>query len=273
MRQPRECCVCGRLVKSYTMVKNVGCMCQKHQHQWYKKGKITDPSPHSKYDLNNFIDCGDHYKIELRKPTEGYKIVGYALIDKDDYEKCKNIRWRLVEHKGALDYKDVESGEHYKGTVISLHRHIMNNPEGYVVDHKNGDTLDNRKSNLRVCSQKENVRNKTKLSNCNTSGINGVSKDNRKGRKTNWIAEIKTNYTKIYIAAYVDLEDAVYARYVAEHLLFKEFRASTNDELIKDIIKDCTNENRLKIKNKVVSRIKARLPQFEIDFNILNNLD
>ena len=272
MRQPRECCVCGRLVKSYTMVKNVGCMCQKHQHQWYEKGKITDPSPHSKYDLNNFIDCGDHYKIELRKPTEGYKIVGYALIDKDDYEKCKNIRWRLVEHKDAIDYKDVQGGSPHNNTLTSLHRFIMNNTEGYVVDHKNGDTLDNRKSNLRVCSQKENVRNKTKLSNCNTSGINGVSKDNRKGRKTNWIAEIKTNYTKINIAAYVDLEDAVYARYIAEHLLFKEFRATTNDNLIKEIIKDCTYENRTKIKDKVVSRIKARLPEFEIDYNILNGL-
>lgn len=273
MKQPRKCCICGRMVKSYAMVKNVGCMCQKHQHQWYEKGKITDPSPYSIYDLNNFIDCGDYYKIELRKPSEGYKVVGYALIDKEDYDKCKNIRWRLVEHKTALKYKDVQGGSPHNNTLTSLHRYIMGNPKDFTVDHKNGDTLDNRKSNLRLCSQKENVRNKTRLQNNNTSGITGVYRDNRKGREANWIAEIRVNDTKIYIAAYINLEDAVYARYVAEHLLFKEFRASTNDELIKDIIKDCTNENRLKIKNKVVSRIKARLSQFKIDFNILNNLD
>lgn len=272
MRQPRECCVCGRLVKSYTMVKNVGCMCQKHQHQWYEKGKITDPSPYSIHDLNNFIDCGDCYKIELRKPSEGYKIVGYALIDRDDYEKCKNIRWRLAEHKGALDYKDVQGGSPHNNTLISLHRYIMDDPKGFTVDHKNGDTLDNRKSNLRLCSQKENVRNKTKLQNNNTSGITGVYKDGKKEHKTNWIAEIRLDDAKIYIAAYVDLEDAVYARYIAEHLLFKEFRATTNDNLIKEIIKDCTYENRAKIKDKVVARIKARLPEFEIDYNILNSL-
>lgn len=57
---------------------------------------------------------------------------------------------------------------------IYLHRFIMNTPEGMDTDHINGDKLDNQKSNLRICSHGENMRNQIIRAN-NTSGYKGVS--------------------------------------------------------------------------------------------------
>ena len=56
-----------------------------------------------------------------------------------------------------------------------LSRLIMGEPKGMLVDHVNGDTLDNRRSNLRVCSKGENGRNRKVASKNNTSGFKGVS--------------------------------------------------------------------------------------------------
>lgn len=61
-----------------------------------------------------------------------------------------------------------------KPAVESLHRLIMSPPDGKVVDHINGDPLDNRRENLRVCFQSNNAKNRDKHGN-NKSGVKGVS--------------------------------------------------------------------------------------------------
>ena len=254
------CCVCGRTNTSFTQTK-IGVLCQKHSHQFYKYGKITDPTPYScQENTNEYVEHEDYYEIVLRKCTEEYRIVGSAKIDKDDYERCKLHRWRMAESKRRNHmYKEVATGSKSKGNMIDLHRFIMSAPEGYVVDHINGDTLDNRKSNLRVCKQEQNCYNKTKLDGRNTSGITGVYVDTRKGRSTNWVAEIKVAKTKIYLSAFVTIEEAVYCRYYAEQLLFGEFRPTTNDDVISEYIKDLSEEDKLQIEKKVKSRISAKL--------------
>tara|TARA_R110001583_G_C5453918_1_gene391184 strand:+ start:64 stop:663 length:600 start_codon:yes stop_codon:yes gene_type:complete len=103
----------------------------------------------------------------------------FALIDEEDYEK-------VVE---AIKYKNGKPGKWYANNVNpkygdytyafdgprrkSIHRIVMGNPEGMDIDHINGDRLDNRKENLRVCTRSQNSQNK-KLRSNSKSGFKGV---------------------------------------------------------------------------------------------------
>lgn len=73
-------------------------------------------------------------------------------LDDEDFEKYSHLVWHLSSTGYAVRRDD--------GETTRLHRLIMNCPEGLVVDHLNGDRLDCRKSNMRVCTQKDNSRNR-----------------------------------------------------------------------------------------------------------------
>lgn len=118
-------------------------------------------------------------------------------MDSKDYEKYKNENWH-VDQKGYV----------YRYKRITLHRAIMNPNKNMVIDHINGDKLDNRKNNLRVCSQKENMKNQ-KLSIKNKTGFKGVYFRND-GRRLKYTAQLKTN-GKAYVKSFITAIEA--ARY------------------------------------------------------------
>lgn len=70
-----------------------------------------------------------------------------VLLDDDDYEKYHHKKWHLLCGRYAANGHDY------------LHRLIMNAPKGMVVDHRNHNTLDCRKKNLRIVTQTENCHN------------------------------------------------------------------------------------------------------------------
>lgn len=84
----------------------------------------------------------------------------FALVDDDDYELVSNYRWH--SHRGR------NSGLCYASSNIKMHRLITNAPLGIMVDHINGDSLDNRRENLRLCTNAQNQQN--------TKGRGGTSK-------------------------------------------------------------------------------------------------
>jgi hypothetical protein len=86
-----------------------------------------------------------------------------------------------------------------------LHRKITNAKKNEVVDHINGNSLDNRRENLRICSIKQNVRN-SQISKNNKVGYKGVYIDKRRTKK--YIVNIMVDYQKIYIGAYYTAEEA-----------------------------------------------------------------
>ncbi len=91
----------------------------------------------------------------------------YAIVDDEDFERVNQFKWHLA-------VKSTYAATWIKRKKILLHIFIMNPPIGMEVDHKNGDTLDNRKKNLRICTKKQNVTNQDIHKN-NTSGYKGVS--------------------------------------------------------------------------------------------------
>jgi len=104
----------------------------------------------------------------------------HVLLDDDDYDRVvAEGKWSIIKchmrrHEVFYVRGRKPRDENGKQKTISLHRFIMDAPKGKVVDHINGDGRDNRKENLRICTQAENRRN------CNTppratSGYRGVT--------------------------------------------------------------------------------------------------
>lgn len=85
---------------------------------------------------------------------------------------------------------------------VRMHRLIAQAADGVEVDHRNGDTLDNRRSNLRICTHAENLRNRKHHSN-NTSGYKGVYQ-----KRGKWGAAIGVNYKRIHLGYFATAEEA-----------------------------------------------------------------
>lgn len=135
----------------------------------------------------------------------------FTLVDDEDFEWLNSFKWQHSHSTGNprgyakrnLNYK-VEGV--WKSTVIYLHRFLMNPPPNLQVDHINGDKLDNRRDNLRLVSQRENLINKPKRSD---------SRNRYKGISTRpsgtFYANIKVHGKYIYLGTYTTAEEAARA--------------------------------------------------------------
>ena len=131
--------------------------------QYRRYGKVLN---RTKFDPNEIILESDMAKIVLYNKN-GDKIAE-ALIDTEDIGKISSDKWCIDKNNYVKNSK-----QEY------LHRVILGAPKDMCVDHINGNTLDNRKNNLRICTNRENTSNRTKLGTNNTSGILGVRFDDR----------------------------------------------------------------------------------------------
>ena len=91
---------------------------------------------------------------------------GYTVrLDDEDYERLGGERWHVTASKTTAGKRYVYAGRFESATkkMTLMHRVITGAPKGLVVDHINGDTLDNRRGNLRVCTASENLKNKVSI--------------------------------------------------------------------------------------------------------------
>jgi hypothetical protein len=146
------------------------------------------------------------------------KISGYdVLIDDDMAEDILKYKWSVQSRRHGIYFAAKTGGPDGEKRTVFLHRLIMGDPKGKVVDHKWGNHLDNRRKSLRICENRENSRN-TKIPKTNTSGFKGVTK-----RGNKWEANIKFNGEHMYLGRYDTAEKAaeIYDKKARE--LFGEF--------------------------------------------------
>lgn len=115
-----------------------------------------------------------------------------------------DAKWR-VHSSGTKLYATTNIVKDGKKTTLKLHRFIADCTDGMVVDHINGDTLDNSMRNLRVCKQFENGQNRSALNKNNTSGIRGVTWSKQKNK---WAVSVMLNRKRKHVGLFSDLEEA-----------------------------------------------------------------
>lgn len=138
--------------------------------------------------------------------------LGYTIADQEGFDIASS-------YKGTWSAKDgyARIKERYK--AIYLARLVINAPEFYDVDHINGVTFDNRKCNLQLVTEGQNMA-KSKLASNNASGYRGVSwlKANKK-----WEAYITVEGKRLNLGLHLTKEEAALAYNKAAKFHFKEF--------------------------------------------------
>lgn len=155
-----------------------------------------------------------------------------VIVDDEDYERINSRKWELnPEGRGyALRKGNKKRGE---PRSVQMHREVLNAPPGTVVDHINGNGLDNRKCNLRIADTQKNSFNKRKAVGNYTSKYKGVFK--RSGCDT-WTARIKFNDRHIELGGSYKSEEYAAAIYnFAARVMFGEFRLENTSPLIHEL--------------------------------------
>jgi len=132
----------------------------------------------------------------------------FALVEPQDFYWLNNFHW-YAEIKCKLIYAArnvISAGE--KKIIFSMHREIMNFPDGRLVDHRNGNTLDNRRENLRLATRAQNNCNRRKTRSKTSSRFIGVCFHKLHQR---WCADIRHNGKKIWLGSFASEIDAARA--------------------------------------------------------------
>ncbi len=147
--------------------------------------------------------------------TKGY----FALVDDCDFEELMKYRWFVDVRRHGIYIKRYKPTEFGKNGNIYLHRQIMGVTDINIkVDHINGNQLDNRRENLRLCSQAQNLMNR-KPRKENVHGLKGAYRTPA-GR---WQSKLMANGIRLYIGTYDTPEAAARAYDQKAIELFGEF--------------------------------------------------
>lgn len=135
-------------------------------------------------------------------------------------DKLKHYHWGIFAAKS-------NKGKYIKyyasnGKAGFMHRYLKGSPKGKIVDHIDGSEFNNLDSNLRICTQEENGKNRKDNTN-NISGHKGVCRIRYPSGTWKWKAAIKVGYIQHNLGFFDDYDEAVKVREEAELFYFREY--------------------------------------------------
>lgn len=175
-----------------------------------------------------------------------------CTIDAKNYEKIKGHYWSKTARYWTSPVSKKKRGK--LPPFIMLHVLIktgeVNKNRNYVVDHIDGNTDNNLESNLRVCTQTDNCKNKAIRSN-NTSGEQGVFYSKKCNK---WYAYISMNKKRIHLGVFSSKQEAIIYRKIAEIIVYGEYSYTSSRE----------NINYKKLYPEVYNKVCNKLKQKEV---------
>lgn len=173
--------------------------------------------------------------VVIQPEDPNYRIIALTkgqvcLVDTEDYEWAMQWYWFAKWAKNTKSFyaaRSTPKGVDGKQKTVRLHRAIMcryhDLTEEQEVDHENHDTLNDRKTNLRIATLGQNNQN-TRMRVDNTSGVKGVHfVPGTKRRREKWVAQIMVNKKTIHLGNFKTKEEAETVREKAADELHGEF--------------------------------------------------
>ena len=183
-------------------------LCLMHYRQVARSGKIkhkrTAPNEVEARGGVAYVTLYDRFHEPLAEKV---------LIDASDLSL---ISGRRITHSRSATSRRVEII--IDGEFVRLHRFLLSAPAGVFVDHVNGNQFDNRRSNLRLCTQQQNNWNRT-----TAKGVIYRADCHK------WMAQICRDRKRRYLGLFATEAEAIAARRKAERDLFGEFAARRSE--------------------------------------------
>lgn len=140
------------------------------------------------------------------KPADAIVVVlnrgRHALVSYEDYERIAALHWSVKTDRWGCEYARAHvPGSGKRGKCITMHRFILDAKKGQIVDHRDGNGLNNTRQNLRLCTTAENIRNQkahqTRKAHSRLKGVYRLP-DGR------WRAQIMVQYKKKNLGTFPD---------------------------------------------------------------------
>jgi hypothetical protein len=171
------------------------------------------------------LRSGGAQRLNMKRiPLSGKHGIGkFAIVDDEDYDRLVAMgKWQARHHRGKTYASHGTSDKNDKKITLLMHRVISNAPRGVPVDHADGNSLDNRRSNIRLCNFQQNSSN-ARTSKKNTSGYKGVSFQGGTFRAKPWRVQIQYKKRKIYLGNFLTKQEAARTYNQKAVELFGEF--------------------------------------------------
>lgn len=125
-----------------------------------------------------------------------------VVVDKEHFDYLNKWKWYAHKSRNTFYAERTERTVSGKRILVQMHHEIIGKKEGLVVDHVNGNGLDNRRENLRLITNRQNTQNRHTERDSKYPGV-GWSKYNKK-----WCARIRINNDRLHLGYFINEADA-----------------------------------------------------------------